>query len=62
MAVSVGITGLGSVLPDRVVTNDDYAAFLDTSDEWITTRTGIRRRRHAGPDDTTTSLATAAPA
>ncbi len=39
------IYGTGSALPKRVVTNDDLAAFLDTSDEWISTRTGIRERR-----------------
>ena len=39
------ILGTGSALPERVVTNDDLARFLDTSDEWISTRTGIRERR-----------------
>lgn len=39
------ILGTGSALPERVVTNDDLAGFLDTSDEWISTRTGIRQRR-----------------
>ncbi|GAB3488254.1 beta-ketoacyl-ACP synthase III [Amycolatopsis cihanbeyliensis] len=39
------ITGLGSWLPSRVVTNEDLCANLDTTDEWITTRTGIRERR-----------------
>ena len=39
------ILGTGSALPRRAVTNDDLAAFLDTSDEWISTRTGIRERR-----------------
>jgi 3-oxoacyl-[acyl-carrier-protein] synthase-3 len=38
------IIGTGSYLPKKVVTNDDLAQFLDTSDEWITTRTGIRQR------------------
>jgi 3-oxoacyl-[acyl-carrier-protein] synthase III len=41
----VSITGLGCYVPDRVVTNDDLAKFVDTSDEWILTRTGIRERR-----------------
>ena len=36
------IIGLGSYLPKKVVTNDDFAKFLDTSDEWITERTGIQ--------------------
>lgn len=39
------ILGTGSVLPEKVVTNDMLAQFLDTSDEWITTRTGVRSRR-----------------
>ena len=39
------ILGTGSALPKKVVTNDDLAAFLDTNDEWISTRTGIRERR-----------------
>ena len=39
------IIGLGSYIPKKVVTNDDFAKFLDTSDEWITTRTGIHTRR-----------------
>jgi 3-oxoacyl-[acyl-carrier-protein] synthase-3 len=45
----VTISGLGAHLPDLVVTNDDLAAVLDTSDEWITQRTGIRARRVADP-------------
>lgn len=48
------IVGTGRFLPDRVVTNDDLAKTLDTSDEWIRTRTGIRERRIA-PDDMTTA-------
>ena len=51
------VAGWGVGLPDRRVTNDDLAAFLDTSDEWIVDRTGIRERRVAGPDETTASLA-----
>jgi len=51
------ITGWGSALPDTVVTNADFAARLDTSDEWIVARTGIRERRFGG---TTSGLATEA--
>lgn len=50
----VHITGTGSYLPKRVVTNDELAASLDTSDEWIFSHTGIRSR-HIGADDETTS-------
>ena len=42
------ISGWGTALPDRVVTNDELAASLDTTDEWIRTRTGIRERRFGG--------------
>jgi len=54
------ITGIGTAVPERVVTNAEIAARLDTSDDWIVERTGIRERRHRGPDDTTVSLAVAA--
>ncbi len=56
----VAVIGLGAYLPDRVVTNDDLAQHLDTSDEWIRTRTGIRERHHAAPDQATSDLALAA--
>ncbi len=56
----VAITGLGSYLPEQVVTNEDFAKRLDTSDEWIRTRTGIRERHYAAPDEATSDLATAA--
>lgn len=45
----VTITGLGTYLPDTVITNDDLSKTLDTSDEWIRQRTGIRERRIASP-------------
>jgi 3-oxoacyl-[acyl-carrier-protein] synthase-3 len=51
------ITGWGMALPERVLTNHDIARMVDTSDEWITARTGIRQRRVAGPKETTASLA-----
>jgi 3-oxoacyl-[acyl-carrier-protein] synthase-3 len=44
------ITGIGSYVPDRVLTNHELAAMVDTSDEWIIERTGIRERRIAAPD------------
>ena len=56
----VAITGLGSYLPEQVVTNEDFARRLDTSDEWIRTRTGIRERHYAAPHEATSDLATAA--
>jgi 3-oxoacyl-[acyl-carrier-protein] synthase-3 len=47
----VSITGLGTCVPERVLTNQELAQMVDTSDEWIVTRTGIRERRIAGPDE-----------
>lgn len=52
-----GITALGAYAPARVVTNDDLARRMDTSDEWIRTRTGIRRRHVAAEDEFTSDLA-----
>ncbi len=57
MAVRARITGVGSHLPPTVVTNDDLAARIDTSDEWITQRTGIKQRRWVDPGVTTSDLA-----
>ncbi len=50
------ITGLGRAVPKRVVTNDDLAQIVETSDEWIRSRTGITERRFAGEDETTATL------
>jgi len=52
-----GILGLGSYAPEKVLTNDDLSKIVDTSDEWIFTRTGIRERRIARPDQYTSDLA-----
>jgi 3-oxoacyl-[acyl-carrier-protein] synthase III len=51
------IMGFGGYAPSRVVTNDDWAALVDTTDEWITQRTGIKRRRFAADDESTMTLA-----
>lgn len=53
----VGIHGLGAYVPERVMENAEWADWVDTSDEWITTRTGIRRRRIAAEDETTVTMA-----
>ncbi|MDI9310762.1 MAG: beta-ketoacyl-ACP synthase III [Limnohabitans sp.] len=51
------ITGLGYYVPENVVTNDDLSKIMDTNDEWIQERTGIKRRRHVNSsEDTTTSM------
>ncbi len=52
----VSITGLGCYAPERVLSNDDLARMVDTSDEWIQTRTGIRERRIAAPEQATSDL------
>ncbi|MCX7781123.1 MAG: ketoacyl-ACP synthase III [Negativicutes bacterium] len=56
----VGIIGLGTCVPDTVVTNKDLEKRVDTSDEWIVERTGIKERRIAEPGIATSDLATAA--
>ncbi|MCX7568452.1 ketoacyl-ACP synthase III [Tumebacillus sp. DT12] len=53
----VGILGTGSAVPEQVLTNDDLALRVDTSDEWIRTRTGIRERRIADRDTASSDLA-----
>ncbi|WP_373475077.1 beta-ketoacyl-ACP synthase III [Sphingorhabdus sp.] len=59
-ALRAVIKGTGSALPRTRVSNADLAARVDTSDEWITERTGIKFRHIAEPDETTATLATAA--
>ncbi|BER91870.1 beta-ketoacyl-ACP synthase III [Atrimonas thermophila] len=51
------VSGVGSYVPSKVLTNQDLEKIVDTSDEWITTRTGIKERRIASPQETTSSLA-----
>ena len=51
------ITGTGSYLPDRVVTNNDLAKIVDTNDEWIVSRTGIRERHYAAAEQDASDLA-----
>ncbi len=54
------VTGWGKATPERVLTNQDLERMVETSDDWIVSRTGIRQRHVVGKDDSTTSLATAA--
>ena len=56
--VRSAVTGVGSFLPEQVVTNADLAKIVDTSDEWIQERTGIRQRHRARDDQPTSDLAT----
>jgi len=57
MMPPAGIVGLGSHVPSKVMTNEDWAGLVETSDEWITTKTGIKERRIADPDVCTSDLA-----
>ena len=56
MTLGARITGVGRYVPDRIVTNADLERMVDTSDEWIVERTGIRERRIAAPDETSSVL------
>jgi 3-oxoacyl-[acyl-carrier-protein] synthase-3 len=58
--VRARIAGIGTYVPPRVVTNDDLTQWMDTSDEWITQRTGIKERHWVDPDTATSDLALAA--
>lgn len=58
--ITVRITGTGSSLPDKVLTNNELSKLIDTTDEWITTRTGIKERRVAGETTATSDLSIAA--
>jgi len=60
MILRAVLRGTGHYLPARIVPNAEFERTLDTSDEWIVTRTGIQRRHFAAPDETTSSMATAA--
>ena len=53
----IGLLGLGSYVPERVMTNDDWSRLVDTTDEWITERTGIKTRRIADRSQSTVDLA-----
>src|SRR5438309_6067374 len=55
--VRISITGVGCHVPERVLTNDELSTIVDTSDEWIMERTGIRERRIAAPEEALTDLA-----
>ncbi|WP_254634631.1 beta-ketoacyl-ACP synthase III [Paenibacillus sp. GbtcB18] len=55
--IPVGILGTGKYVPDRVLTNQELETMVETNDEWIVTRTGIRERRMAAPEQATSDLA-----
>lgn len=57
MSLYAHITGWGMAVPEKILTNDDIAQMVDTTDEWIRSRTGIEERRIASDDESTASLA-----
>ncbi|HER25802.1 MAG TPA: 3-oxoacyl-ACP synthase, partial [Rhodospirillales bacterium] len=57
MAFHSQIIGCGSYLPDRIMTNEELAAMVDTTDQWIVERTGIRQRHIAAEGQTTCDIA-----
>lgn len=57
LAIPVGVLGTGKYVPDKVLTNHDLEQMVDTNDEWIVTRTGIRERRISSPDQASSDLA-----
>jgi len=59
-STGVKIVGVGHYAPSRIVTNQDLETWLDTTDEWITTRTGMKRRHWASDEEATSDLASAA--
>src|SRR5215510_487278 len=54
---SVSIVGVGSYVPEKVLTNHDLEKMVETSDDWLTTRTGIKERHIAAPNEFTSDLA-----
>ncbi len=56
----VGLLGVGAYVPERVMSNGEWAAYVDTTDQWILERTGIKTRRVAAPEQSTADLAVAA--
>ena len=57
---AVGIIGLGTYVPEKIITNKDMESIVDTTDEWIVERTGIRERRIAADNEATSDMATVA--
>jgi 3-oxoacyl-[acyl-carrier-protein] synthase-3 len=57
MTRAVGILGVGHYVPEKILTNFDLEKMVETSDEWITERTGIKQRHIAAPEEATSDLA-----
>ena len=60
MTIRAVVAGVGHYLPKRVVPNAEFETFLDTTDDWITSRSGIKQRHFASDGETTSSMAVAA--
>src|SRR5256886_12336282 len=60
MTQNAGIIGMGHAYPEGILTNADLEKIVDTNDEWITSRTGIKERHKAAPEEYTSQFATAA--
>jgi len=60
MSLRTILSGVGGYLPERVVTNDELSRTVDTSDEWIRERTGIRQRHFSAPHETAAFMGAAA--
>src|SRR5262245_28116969 len=58
--MNAGIVGVGMAVPDRILSNADLERMVDTNDEWIVSRTGIKARRMCGPGETSSSLGSTA--
>ena len=54
--MTIRISGTGSALPEKIITNDDLSKIVETNDEWISSRTGIRERRVAGEDESVVTM------
>ena len=57
MMIPVSIKGIGKYLPEKVISNDDLSAILDTNEEWISSRTGIKERRVVSGNENASELA-----
>ena len=60
MTQVIRVTGIGGYLPEKVLTNEDMSRMVDTTDDWITARSGIRKRHIAAEGEFTSDLATEA--
>ncbi|MFI5386821.1 MAG: 3-oxoacyl-ACP synthase, partial [Fimbriimonadales bacterium] len=60
MSIQAVVQGIGHAVPDKILSNADLEKMVDTNDEWIVQRTGIRERRMCSPEETPSTLGTTA--